>query len=272
MNESQKLPRASAIYEGSVRHRRFTPKQNNFEYQVFMVYLDLQEINAIFDQSPWWSTSSFNAAQFKREDYLDGNSDYPLYDAVADLVEQRTGERPQGPIRMLTNLRYFGFIINPITCYYCFDVTGQCLQTVVAEVTNTPWKQRIQYVLSVDNGHQNKSKHEFEFAKEMHVSPFQPMDLQYHWRGKVPGQDLLIHIDVTKESQTVLDATMVLKRHAFVRSTMHRVLRRYPWMTAKVFAGIHWQAFKLFLKRIPYFSNPSRQQLTNKPTNPSVNS
>ena len=255
---------ASAIYQGTVRHRRFTRKKNHLLYKVFMVYLDLQEIARVFAQSRWWSINRFNLATFRRRDYLDGDDDRALYTAGADLGEQRNGRRPRGPIRMLTNLRYFGYIINPITCYYCFDAAGKTLETVVAEVTNTPWKQRTHYVLSVDNNDNidndgnrvNHHKHRFLFAKAMHVSPFQPMDLAYHWRGKTPDKDLLIHIDVKQEEQTVMDATMVLTQQPMTPRVMHRVLLRYPWMTLKVFAGIYWQALKLFIKGVRYHPNP----------------
>ena len=170
----------SAIYHGYVRHRRFAPRKRTFIYKVFMVYLDLEELDQVFDQSPLWSNKHFAPAWLRKRDFLDG-SDKPLYEGVADVVGQHLGTRPTGPIRMLTNLRYFGFIINPITCYYCFDDSGQQLQTIVAEVTNTPWRQRCHYVLK------NPDQKPLDFAKTMHVSPFQPMDLTYRWWGRNPA-------------------------------------------------------------------------------------
>jgi DUF1365 family protein len=137
----------SAIYEGTVRHRRFFPKAHAFTYRVFMVYLDLQEIETVFEQTCWWSSKGFSLSWFRRKDFFDGASTGDLYSAVANYVERETGKRPNGAIRMLTNLRYFGFLINPITCYYCFDKTGEKLEMVVAEVTNTPWGQRRHYIL-----------------------------------------------------------------------------------------------------------------------------
>ncbi|MEO0443517.1 MAG: DUF1365 domain-containing protein [Pseudomonadota bacterium] len=256
---------ASAIYSGTVRHRRYSPKSNAFSYRVFMVYLDLQEIDQVFSQSSWWSYQKKNLASLQRKDFLDGSDKGSLYDGVADLVERETGLRPPGPIRMLTNLRYFNFIINPITCYYCFDKSGQYLETIVAEVTNTPWRQRCHYVLSFDK--QSINRQRLTFSKTMHVSPFQPMDLEYHWRGKTPSAELFVHIDVSKQSKNIFDATMMLKRQAMTEKTMNAFLFRYPWMTLQVFAGIYWQALKLAIKRIPYFSNPGPSPETNKPSN-----
>jgi DUF1365 family protein len=261
-SEQVSSPLASAIYQGTVRHRRYFPKCHEFTYRVFMVYLDLQEIDTVFSQSRWWSCIGFNVAQYKRSDFLDGRSDTSLYDSVADLVEANSGQRPVGPIRMLANLRYFGFIINPITCYYCFDATGKVLQTVVAEVTNTPWRKRCHYILHVDNN--TSDKQHFSFAKAMHVSPFQPMDLDYHWLGKTPADNLLVHIDVHQQKQSIFDATLVLQREPMTASVMNRVLYRYPWMTLKVCVSIYWQAVKLAIKRIPFYSNPGDSAPANK--------
>ena len=254
---------ASGIYTGTVRHRRFSPKANHFVYKVFMVYLDLQEFDQVFSRSRLWSSKRFNLAWFKRSDYLDGDNSKALYDSVADLVAERTGKRLDGPIRMLTNLRYFGFIINPITCYYCFSQDGSRLETIVAEVTNTPWRNRIQYVLTVSDEQKDSGKQKFLFAKDMHVSPFQPMDLEYAWKGKTPADDLLIHLDVNCDTDTVLDATLVLERQEMTTKVMNVHLLLYPLMTVKVFAGIYWQALKLFLKGISYHPNPHGKLNTN---------
>jgi DUF1365 family protein len=273
----------SAIYKGTVRHRRYKPKYHTFTYHVFMVYLDLGEMDTVFQQSFLWSAKGVSLAWFRRKDFFDGSDVRSLYDVVADKVFAEVGWRPEGPIRMLTNLRYFGFIINPITCYYCFDRTGKNLQAIVAEVTNTPWKQRCHYVLDFtqdehDGMHVMDEKHEIHFNKKMHVSPFQPMHLLYQWRGRRPSNDLLIHMDIYDAvaddmakhanasdtlSSPIFDATLVLKREAMSAENMNAVILRYPWMTLKVCAAIYWQALKLWCKKIPFYSNPPSSTSTN---------
>jgi len=254
----------SAIYQGVVRHRRFDANNKNklqreFSYRVFMVYLDLQELDDVFAQSPWWSLNRLNLACFRRKDYFD-RQNTPLYEAVANMVEQQLGRKPSGPIRMLTNLRYFGFIINPITCYYCYDAAGEKVETIVAEVTNTPWGQRCHYVLAVSDEQKNTQENtqDLVFSKQMHVSPFQPLDLDYRWLSRSPDDKLDLHIDVSQRGHKVLDATMNLTHQAMTPKSMRYFIWRYPWMTLKVFGAIYWQALKLLLRKSRFYSNETQ--------------
>ena len=113
----------SRIYNGWVEHRRAAPHENRFRYRLFMLYLDLAELPALFDGTPFWSARKPALAWFKRSDYL-GPAELPLDEAVRSLVTQKTGRRPQGPIRLLTHLRYFGASMNPVSFYYCFNAAG----------------------------------------------------------------------------------------------------------------------------------------------------
>ncbi len=244
----------SAIYEGLLRHRRFYPRAHKFVYQVFMMYLDLDELPAVLNMSPWWSERPWRPARFVRSDYL-GDPAIPLDQAVRARIQEVTGHWHEGPVRLLANLRYYGYIINPIACYYCFDA-GERLQTIVAEVTNTPWGERQSYVLDCDP---QKRFQRIQFKKQMHVSPFNPMQMTYYWRSNNPGKTLSLNLEAEYENRIHVDATMALKRCEINADSLAGILTVHPWMTAKVAAAIYWQALKLWFKRNPFYPCPANR-------------
>ena len=255
------VPKHSAIYHGTVRHRRFSPRGHAFRYRIFMMYFDLDELDDVLAMSPWWSMTSWSLARFSRKDYF-GDSALPIKQAVQAQVNQRLDLALSGSVRMLTNCRYFGFIINPITIYYCFDENEQ-LQAMLLEVTNTPWGESIAYVFKCDP---NQATQRIQFNKAMHVSPFHPMDHFYDWRSNLPSKKLAVHMQ-NKElagEKCVFDATLSLSRIPLTSSSMAKVLFRYPVMTMQVAFGIYWQALKLWVKKIPFHSHPTNSSSTTK--------
>jgi len=245
----------SRIYEGLVRHRRHTPREHSFEYRVFMLYLNLAELPDLFDGVPFWSARGAAPARFHREDFLGGKQAATSLDqTVRDSVEQALGKRPEGAIFLLANLRYWGYLMNPISCYYCFDRSGTRVEALIAEVNNTPWDERHHYVLA---GSEGDNWIRTEFPKAFHVSPFNPMDMQYQWRSNNPGRRLSIHMSNHRDGECVFDASLALRSRAMSPAALQHMLWRYPWMTAKVAGGIYWQALRLWLKRTPFYSHPS---------------
>jgi len=251
---------ASAIYEGTIRHRRFTPVENAFQYRIFLMYLDLSELPGLFAPYRLWSVDKPNIASFFRKDHL-GDPDMPLDQAVRDLVAQRTGSRPSGPIRMLTHLRYFGYCFNPVSFYYCFDQQDRRVETVIADIHNTPWLEEYPYVLGDDlNEHARKDWRRYRFEKRFHVSPFMDMDMDYDWRFRMPGQSLNVHMINHRNGRKLFDASLNLKRREIDHRSLARVLTIYPAMTVKVTAMIYWQALRLHLKGAPFFVHPSKRR------------
>ncbi|CAB5138867.1 Hypothetical protein COG3496 [Olavius algarvensis associated proteobacterium Delta 3] len=251
---------ASAIFEGTIRHRRFSPVENSFQYRIFFMYLDISELPDLFAPYLLWSVEKPNVASFRRKDHL-GDPRMPLDQAVRDLVERRTGSRPNGPIRMLTHLRYFGYCFNPVSIYYCFDREGTRVDTVIAEIHNTPWLEEYPYVLDdALNEHSHRDWRRYRFEKRFHVSPFMDMDIDYDWRFHMPGRSLKVHMMNTRKGRKLFDASLSLKRREISHPSLARVLTAYPAMTAKVTAMIYWQALRLRVKGAPFFTHPSKRR------------
>lgn len=243
----------SAIYRGAVHHARSHPRLHRFRYRMFMMYLDLEELDTIFAGRWLWSLEHTNVASFRRADFL-GPSDVSLDTAVRDRVAHATGTRPLGPIRLLTHLRYFGYVQNPVSFYYCFDATDTRVETIVAEVTNTPWGERHAYVLPVEHGPDGPLG--MQLRKRFHVSPFLPMDQEYDWWFSPPAERLQITMQNRAGGVTTFVASLDLRREPITAASLRRVLLHFPWMTLTVVAGIYWQAFRLWWKGAPFHSHP----------------
>lgn len=247
----------SAVYRGRVRHRRFTAPAHAFEYTLFALYVDLAEMDRVFDSRWLWSSRGPNAMWLRRRDLL-GDPALPLDACVRDRVESACGRRPAGPIRVLTMPRAWGLGFNPVSFYYCWDAADREVETVVAEVTNTPWLERHAYVLHAGIDEARAPRHRYRFRKDFHVSPFLPMDLDYDWRFTDPGDTLAVHMDVRRGADVAFDATLTMERRAWSGGALAAALAAHPWMTAKAVAGIYWNAFRLWTKRAEFFAHPSK--------------
>jgi DUF1365 family protein len=246
----------SALYIGQLRHRRFAPRAHAFSHAICMVWLDLAELDSVFRGRWFWSTKRRSLAWFRREDYL-GDATTSLDEAVRRRVAQSLGARPAGPIRMLGQLRNFGHCFNPVVFYYCYDATDTRVETIVAEITNTPWRERYSYVLQVAPGTEPGVTLRFDLAKDFHVSPFMSMEQDYRWNFGVPGRQLAVHMENLQDGVSVFDATLSLSRRPMSTGSLAMVLLRFPFSTLRVLGAIHWQALRLWLKRVPIHTHPS---------------
>jgi DUF1365 family protein len=250
----------SCIFEGQLKHRRYTPVEHEFEYRLFMLYLDLAELDEVFRGRWLWSVKRRALARFRRSDHL-GDPNQPLEHSVRDLVEERTGRRPTGPIRLLTQLSYLGYGFSPVCFYYCFDAADETVETIVTEVNNTPWGEQYCYVLSDQATTSDNKLKRFELRKEFHVSPFMDMDVDYEWKFTDPAERVHVHMENLKNGDKFFEATMRLERSDISGPALARLLVVYPLITMRVVIGIYWQAFRLWLKRCPVHDHPKNDTL-----------
>jgi uncharacterized protein len=242
---------ASCIYEGVIRHRRSVPA-HEFRHRLALLYLDLDELPSLLDGR--LLARRPGALRFRRADYH-GDRRTPLADAVRETVHARTGARPQGPIRLLTQVRSFGHCFNPVSFYYCMDSSGAQLQAILAEVTNTPWGERHAYVLP---GEQDGSPVlSASFAKALHVSPFMGMDHVYTARATKPGATLSVHVRSARADTPVFDATLTLARRELTASSARSLAWRYPLATGRVLALIYARALALRVAGARVHPHPS---------------
>ena len=239
----------SAIWQGSVRHRRFAPKAHAFSYSLFMLGLDLDEVETLgLGQGRWFGVERAGLLSFYRQDYLKGSRG-SLKQAVWQKVAELGGEAtPEQRVLLLGNVRCLGFYFSPVNFYFCYQQGSA--RYLLAEVSNTPWNERHYYLLDLTA----LAPHD----KDFHVSPFMDLAMRYHWRIRPPEQETLIHIESHPQSGAakLFDATLALRREPLSRQGLMALLVRWPWMTLKVLLGIYWQALRLFIKRTPIFRHP----------------
>jgi len=223
-----------------------------------MMYLDLDELPRLFDGHALWSVEHRNMACWRRRDYL-GPRDMPLPDAVRYRVKHQGGVTVEGPIRMLCHMCYLGYCYNPVVFYYCYDKADTRVEAIVAEITNTPWGERHAYVLTESMNQGTDPRKRYVFPKSFHVSPFMPMDITNDWRFTEPGDALNVHMQDHDVEGSVFDATLTLRRRDITSANLARTWASHPLMTFTITTLIHWQALRLWLKRVPFIEHPARR-------------
>jgi DUF1365 family protein len=249
------------LYSGSLRHRRFAPRAHAFTYGVCMAWLDIDRIAETLCRSRWTSYNRFNWASFDQRDHF-GDPSLPLRERLTRDAQAHAVTLPDGPIYLLTHLRYFGYCFNPISFYYCYDRSG-ALDTVLAEVNNT-FGEHHNYWLTAGNRQPGARLFRYRCEKAMHVSPFMDMPLDYEFTLSAPSGALVAHMttaarETASPSPALFDATLTLTHEPWTPRAVRAALWRHPWMTVKVIAAIHWQALRLYVKGLPVFTHPDRR-------------
>lgn len=255
MNSSVKLK--SCLYPGTIEHRRFSPVGHEFHYRVCYYYLDLDEIKDIFRFPFLLSMNSPGILSWSRSDYIHPK-EKSIRDVVTESIKKFTGETFDGPIRMLTNVSYFGFCFNPVSFYYCFD-REEKLRFIVSEVTNTPWGERNIEVYPFRGDDKTLQQH----PKTFHVSPFMQMGIDYTFVLNRPDEKvhILMQNRATGEKELIFDSTLDLKRVPITRWNITKFFVLYPFMTLTTMMAIYWQALLLyFIKKTPFYDHPGEKK------------
>jgi len=216
-----------------------------------MAFLDIDRIPELMKISPFASYNRFNWATYAERDHFGEATQSLRQRLTADAAAQGIN-LDGGPIFLLTHLRYLGYNFNPISLFYCYDRDDN-LRTVLAEVNST-FGESHNYWLTEANRTSNGTRNTYRCPKEMHVSPFMRMNLDYTFALTQPGETLVAHMETLDGSKSFFDATLSLRRHPWSANALHRALIAHPWMTAKVIYAIHWQALRLYLKKAPVYS------------------
>ncbi|MCH2178805.1 MAG: DUF1365 domain-containing protein [Mariniblastus sp.] len=263
----------SSIYRGHVRHERWKPAGNRFTYSMYMMYLDLDEVDRVFRGRWLWSAHRMAFARFQALDHLRivrnerqaSNAvgmDGDLRELLLEVLREKGVAAPIGKIGLLTQLRYLGFTMNPVSFFYCYDARNDSLAAVVAEVNNTPWGE--QHIYVIQGGEPSKWVGVDGLAKEFHVSPFLPMEMTYDMKFSRPGKRLGVRIENFQDAERALSVVMNMKREPITGFNLARCLVQYPLISFKIAAAIYWQALKLYLKGCRFFPHPDKEEGTTK--------
>lgn len=239
----------SAIYRGEVYHQRVVPKQHEFTYNIFLFWLKLDEVDQVATQVAGFKSAGFGPAVFKRGDYL-GDPSKSLSAEVLKRCHELGAEDLQGDVFMLGQVRVFGLYFSPVNFYFVRNQLGHYTH-MLAEVSNTPWNKRHHYLVDLDQ--------QAPTEKAFHVSPFNPMDMVYRWSVQQPNEHMKLALSCYQE-QRHFTAAINMTKMSLNSKSMTNVMLSIPSMTIKTVAGIYWQALKLFIKRVPFYSYPSNNK------------
>lgn len=244
----------SALYSGAVMHRRLRPREHRLNYRVFWLMLDLAELDRLDQRLRLFSRNRFNLLSFHDRDHANafGGS---LRDQIDGWLARAGIRLDGGAVQLLTMPRVLGFVFNPISLYYCHHPDGRLL-AMVYEVTST-YGVRHAYVIPVPPEDQVSGRIRQGAAKALYVSPFMGMDMDYAFRGHAPGEHVDMTIDGLDADGVLITAAMSAQRKPLTDAAILRATLAMPFLTIKVVAAIHWEALKLWLKRIPLTRQPA---------------
>ena len=241
--------RISAIYKGTVNHRRFTPKLHSFDYSYCMWLVDVDELESLCKSHLLVGEGRFSPISIRLSDHIEDETD-PIHfkQRIKQKVNELGGQWQGDKLLMMTQVRMFGLYFSPVNFMFCYD--GDECRYMLAEVSNTPWGEKHWYLVDLL---------EPETEKDFHVSPFMPIEQKYKWRVKLPEQQFMAHIENWQQNK-VFDATLRLTQVAISPSSLVKVLMRFPVIALSTVGAIYWQAAKMFAKGFKFYSYQKRSR------------
>lgn len=233
----------SAIYRGSVAHERMRPKRHRLRYAVYSLLLDLDELADLDRRLRFFAHNRFAPVSFHDADH-GATTGEPLRPWVEDRLREAGLEPDAGPILLLCYPRIFGYVFNPLSVYFCYGRNGE-LKAILYEVCNT-YAERHTYVIPVGDGGARVVRQ--ACRKALYVSPFIAMETDYHFRVAPPDEAVSIAIRQEDAEGILLAACFRGQREDITDRKMVRLLFRFPMLTLKVIAAIHWEALRMWMK------------------------
>lgn len=236
---------AGAIYRGTVVHKRVRPRRHELRYSVFALLVDLDRMDELARGLRLFSHNRFNLLSFRDKDFGAHDGTPPADFIRAKAVEMGISE-PLARIRMLAYPRILGFAFNPLTVYFCDAADGRPL-LVVYEVHNTFGEHHFYASdMTLTDGVATHT-----IKKAFYVSPFNSYEGHYRFTIRPPAESVFTGIVLETADGPLLSAWFDATRRALSDGQLAKLMLAYPFMTAKVVAGIHWEALLLWLKGVP---------------------
>ena len=243
---------ASALYQGNVMHHRYRPQRHRFNYRVTSWLIDLAELPQLDKNLRLFSLNRFNLFSFHNQDHGDG-SEYPLLQQVRAHLCKAQIDCGNGAVKLLCYPRILGYVFNPLSVYFCYNEAGQ-LKALIYEVRNT-FKQMHSYLIPVDP-EQESALIRQSCPKNFYVSPFMPM-VPYQFRIRAPEQQVSVAIHQRDEQGVLFNAVFSGEKAEISDKSLLSTWLRFPLMTFKVIAGIHWEALQVWRKKTPLYPRPA---------------
>lgn len=266
-SDPEKMKFNSSLYQCLVMHNRIAPKKHRFNYRIFMFWLDLDELDAVAKKSFLFGRNAFSIFNFRDTDHFkytahDERNKLQVKDKLELYLRENGIEKPF-KVYLLTHVRMFGYVFNPVSFYFCYDEQGDC-NYVVTEISNTFGEMKFFLIREKAGG-----KFEQTETKFFYVSPFTDMDTDFEFRYQVPGEKLNIAINVNdRGGNKFFISTLTGRKKPLNDKRLLAYIFRFPFVTLKVIGGIHWEAFRLWMKKLPFHKKTDQSDLQKGITNP----